>query len=349
MLKLEKWDKCGRAKRLYEALAGATAGGERWLTRHQGRDHFIVNRFMVWEPTCEGVTWGTTPGSFFDNTIKFALELKPQVNGRVITKDMLPIAEATGIPTEILKATLPARHSHSVPYPSFFHDGLEGSATKPDAFPWAVAAAATTPRPHLAMYAAGMHGNAVELRGLLQEVCTDDPRCEFKGIPKNPADRTAEWFGSLANAMLSATFCLHPAGDSPSRKGIIDSVLLGCIPVLFSKPQLKLWPWHWDAKNASVYLDGATALEGGLDILSALEDLPKSRVDELRRAGRVVAYQMQYNTRDVAGRRDAFDIIMEHLAQMMPAKRPTRRVAAQATGGARQWAVGRDRHRALLP
>ena len=43
------------------------------------------------------------------------------------------------------------------------------------------------------------------------------------------------------NAMLRATldgyrtsvFSLQPAGDDPARKGIIDSVTSGCIPVLF--------------------------------------------------------------------------------------------------------------------
>eukprot|EP00468_Gymnochlora_sp_CCMP2014_P003565 CAMPEP_0167751604 /NCGR_PEP_ID=MMETSP0110_2-20121227/6675_1 /TAXON_ID=629695 /ORGANISM="Gymnochlora sp., Strain CCMP2014" /LENGTH=491 /DNA_ID=CAMNT_0007637127 /DNA_START=31 /DNA_END=1506 /DNA_ORIENTATION=+ len=41
-----------------------------------------------------------------------------------------------------------------------------------------------------------------------------------------------------------STFCLQPEGDTPSRKAILDSMTLGCIPVLFAKLQTKLWPWH---------------------------------------------------------------------------------------------------------
>ena len=45
-------------------------------------------------------------------------------------------------------------------------------------------------------------------------------------------------------------------GDTPSRKAMVDSVLLGCIPVLFSRRQTTLWPWHWRAAKVSVVLDG---------------------------------------------------------------------------------------------
>jgi hypothetical protein len=31
----------------------------------------------------------------------------------------------------------------------------------------------------------------------------------------------------------NSLFCLQPAGDSPTRKGIFDAVMAGCIPVLF--------------------------------------------------------------------------------------------------------------------
>ena len=36
-----------------------------------------------------------------------------------------------------------------------------------------------------------------------------------------------------------------PGGDTISRKGIVDAILLGCIPVLFHTGQLAQWPWHW--------------------------------------------------------------------------------------------------------
>ena len=48
-------------------------------------------------------------------------------------------------------------------------------------------------------------------------------------------------------------FCLEPEGDSPERKSIYDSVLSGCVPVLFSKWTDQIAPvslrgWWQDAR-----------------------------------------------------------------------------------------------------
>ena len=37
-----------------------------------------------------------------------------------------------------------------------------------------------------------------------------------------------------AETMLDTIFCMQPVGDSVSRKGLIDSILMGCIPVSFA-------------------------------------------------------------------------------------------------------------------
>jgi len=305
---------CRAAMRLYQALATATPQGERWLQRHQGRDHFVVNRFMVWKATCPGITWATTPGDFFDNTVK--LELEGQVVGNRLVMGTLPeVAAETGLPASVLAHTLPAHHSHSVPYPSFFHDATAAGVTAPSAFPWAPQFAR---RNMLAMYGGGMHGIATTLRGKLGKTCFRDKRCQLVGVPHERAERNASWFSTLARAMLGATFCLQPTGDSPSRKGMVDSVLLGCIPVLFEGKQLTLWPWHWHAPNVSAYVEGAAVLNGTLNVMDELARIPVSRVRELQEAGRAIAYQMQYSLGDVVGRRDAFDVIMERLGGMMP-------------------------------
>jgi xyloglucan galactosyltransferase MUR3 len=53
-----------------------------------------------------------------------------------------------------------------------------------------------------------------------------------------------------------SVFCLQPPGDQPNRKSVVDSLLLGCIPVLFHEAQLDYIPWHWGHKfTSSVYID----------------------------------------------------------------------------------------------
>ena len=43
-----------------------------------------------------------------------------------------------------------------------------------------------------------------------------------------------------------SVFCLQPPGDMPSRKSVFDSVLSGCIPVLFHPLTARyMYEWHW--------------------------------------------------------------------------------------------------------
>eukprot|EP00605_Chrysophyceae_sp_TOSAG23-4_P002054 GSChrysophyteH1.ASY1.ANO1.2275.1 assembled CDS len=52
----------------------------------------------------------------------------------------------------------------------------------------------------------------------------------------------------VTNNQLSrdSVFCLQPPGDMPSRKGVFDAILSGCIPVLFHPLTAKyMYEWHW--------------------------------------------------------------------------------------------------------
>ena len=42
------------------------------------------------------------------------------------------------------------------------------------------------------------------------------------------------WSHELLILKASSVFCLEPAGDAPFRRSISDSVVLGCIPVIFN-------------------------------------------------------------------------------------------------------------------
>ncbi|KAG2500736.1 hypothetical protein HYH03_001500 [Edaphochlamys debaryana] len=47
----------------------------------------------------------------------------------------------------------------------------------------------------------------------------------------------------LIRGMEQSWFCLQPHGDTPSRKGVYDSLLLGCIPVVFDRYVLDTFPF----------------------------------------------------------------------------------------------------------
>ena len=39
----------------------------------------------------------------------------------------------------------------------------------------------------------------------------------------------------LAEMFLESTYCTEPAGDSMTRKGLVDAILMGCVPVVFDE------------------------------------------------------------------------------------------------------------------
>merc|ERR1712137_767848 len=60
----------------------------------------------------------------------------------------------------------------------------------------------------------------------------------------------------------------------PDRKSMYDSLLLGCIPVLFSKRSFALSPLHWDASwkaNSSVLINYSEYMSGQINLVSHLE------------------------------------------------------------------------------
>lgn len=46
---------------------------------------------------------------------------------------------------------------------------------------------------------------------------------------------------------LKSVFCFQPIGDLMTRKGLFDSILLGCIPVVFDPLTAEvMYTWHWE-------------------------------------------------------------------------------------------------------
>jgi hypothetical protein len=59
------------------------------------------------------------------------------------------------------------------------------------------------------------------------------------GMMKNAGGNTS--LHRIVKVMASSTFCAEPPGDTLSRKGLIDAIVLGCIPILFEPQQLVMY------------------------------------------------------------------------------------------------------------
>ena len=78
-----------------------------------------------------------------------------------------------------------------------------------------------------------------------------------------------------------ATFCLEPQGDSPYRRSFTDSLVLGCIPVLFSRLQDDhTYPWLWGRwrEEARVLVPRQPFIDQQIDLAQLLAKAPPALV-----------------------------------------------------------------------
>ena len=96
----------------------------------------------------------------------------------------------------------------------------------------------------------------------------------YPAFPEVERQRDRDTVDSVARAFAiksRSIFCIEPPGLSPARKSIVDSLLVGCIPVFIRGPEMRegfsrLWPYHfsWRA-NASVTFDVADFVSGRMN------------------------------------------------------------------------------------
>ncbi|CAD7936504.1 unnamed protein product [Amoebophrya sp. A120] len=180
-----------------------------------------------------------------------------------------------------------SRPERAIPYPTL-GGGL--TSTQLDHLFATVDATQQTDRTDLVMAALGKRDccNAASgVRDLWSAHCSDSDHCVL-------VDPTVKgMLPGLVKVMMRSTFCLQPEGDTPSRKGLLDSLALGCIPVLSSEKQQKLWRWHLgDWKDFSVLAPGSTTGQssccgGGDSVVEFLHGVNATTIAKLQAGGRV--------------------------------------------------------------
>jgi hypothetical protein len=101
-----------------------------------------------------------------------------------------------------------------------------------------------------------------------------------------------------------STFCLEPQGDSPYRRSFTDSIVLGCIPVLFSRLQDDYtYPWLWGSwrEEARVLVPRQAFLSGRLDLNRLLSSAPPELIAHLQRTIAQQARVFQFSEVDDEG------------------------------------------------
>ncbi|KAL2612232.1 hypothetical protein R1flu_023924 [Riccia fluitans] len=155
------------------------------------------------------------------------------------------------------------------------------------------------------------------LRDNLFEQCNKSEVCTFIICDQIDCQSNPHLVTKL---LLQSTFCLQPPGDSPTRKGIFDCFMAGTIPVFFtplSAHQQYLWHLPQDGDSYSVLFDEVEVRDKGFDVMSALKQIPPSRIKRMQRTiveQILPAIVYDHPDRDPNKKsRDVIDRILEHL------------------------------------
>ena len=114
--------------------------------------------------------------------------------------------------------------------------------------------------------------------------------------------------------LTNSVFCLQPPGDSPSRKSFYDSIMAGCIPVIFETPGVGhiIYPFE----NVLDYSTFSVKIPANKKFLYVLEQYAKDddKVRALQKGMFKVIKYLQYSYAVTTGPHDdAIQLVMDEL------------------------------------
>lgn len=191
---------------------------------------------------------------------------------------------------------------HAAPFPSDFH--FNKGIRRP--LPWE-----QIYRPYLVSYIGSTKsysGQAHRVKASLAHFCalhSVAKLCYHSAYSPSLADpRSVDYNASFHPYVpyREAIFCFQPMGDMPTRKGLFDGILQGCIPVVFdslSAPAMYTWHWEEEFWNAVVVSIPVKQVEHRLlDPVEYLRDYLLRKPDEVARKQELLrsrVFELQYS------------------------------------------------------
>ncbi|CAI0414431.1 unnamed protein product [Linum tenue] len=202
-----------------------------------------------------------------------------------------------------------------IPHPTYFHPHSDE-----DVLAWQLRAMRSPRRSLVSFAGADRPGQTESIRSILIEQCvgsTDQGRCRFLNCSLGGCDRPE----SVIELFMESEFCLQPPGDSPTRKSVFDSLVSGCIPVLFSPfTAYYQYPWHLPVEHEkySVFVDEEEVRKRKVNVV---ERLMKVSVREREDMRRFIVYELLpglvYGDSEsqLSKFQDSFDITVNNLIE----------------------------------
>lgn len=199
-----------------------------------------------------------------------------------------------------------------VPHPTFFHPQSASDITT-----W-LHHIRSQNRSSLVTFVGKERPGTTNVRGALVKQCrnaTTNATCRFVECLQNKCQVPA----FVTQAFLTSHFCMQPVGDSPTRRSVFDSLIAGCIPVLFHPCTAYVqYPWHLPKIESSwsVYISEDEVKRGEKNVVEVLEKISVEDREAMRETivGSIIPGLLYSKPgSDVFPYRDAFDITIEQL------------------------------------
>ncbi|KAK9277737.1 hypothetical protein L1049_007284 [Liquidambar formosana] len=223
-----------------------------WI-RNSGKDHVLVLGKISWDFRRNiNSSWGTRLLELdqLQNPIKLLIERQPWHINDI-----------------------------GIPHPTHFHPHSDD-----DIIAWQSKIIQSN-RKSLVSFAGGARPDASEnIRSILIKQCTatDNKKCRFLDCNSGGCDRPE----SVVELFMESEFCLQPQGDSPTRKSVFDSLVSGCIPVLFDPfTAYYQYPWHLpeDHGKYSVFINQEEVRQMKVNVVERLMKVSVKEREDMRR------------------------------------------------------------------
>ena len=195
-----------------------------WM-KNSGKDHFFVLGKISWDFRRKNNTsWGTRFLELdqMQNPVKLLIERQPWHSNDI-----------------------------GIPHPTHFHPHSDEDIVK-----WQLKIMKSKRNNLVSFAGAARPGARENIRSVLIKDCVsaDTWKCRFLDCDSGACGQPE----SIIELFMESEFCLQPPGDSPTRKSVFDSLVSGCIPVLFDPfTAYYQYPWHLpeDHTRYSVFID----------------------------------------------------------------------------------------------
>ncbi|KAL2517096.1 Exostosin family protein [Abeliophyllum distichum] len=166
-----------------------------------------------------------------------------------------------------------------IPHPTYFHP-----QTDDDIVSWQLKIIKSNRKTLVSFAGAARPDSPNNVRSILIEQCisTHNGECKFLNCTSGVCDQPQ----SIIELFTESQFCLQPSGDSPTRKSVFDSLISGCIPVLFDPlTAYYQYPWHLpqDFDKFSVFIDNDKVRNKTVNVVERLMKIPSRERENMKR------------------------------------------------------------------